>query len=232
MQGFSGFPRKTTNISVPSQFFSELLPAIDDLAEMKVTVYCFWALQRQEGRYHYVRRSELEGDALFMAGLGADEDAQQAALQAGLERAVARGTLLHVTLRLGSQDDDIYFMNTPNGRNAVQAIEAGQWVPGDAKRPIQLIVERPNIFVLYEQNIGSITPYMADQLRAAEEEYPLAWIVEAIHIAAERNARNWRYISKILERWHQEGRDPDGFSGKGPAQSETPTADYSDLIES
>ena len=50
MQRFNGFPPgKARTVAVPGQFFSELLPMIDDLAELKVTLYLFWALQQQEG---------------------------------------------------------------------------------------------------------------------------------------------------------------------------------------
>lgn len=233
MQGFNGFPPgKTTQIRVPGLFFSELLPTIDHLAEMKVTLYCFWALQQQEGRYRYVRLAEMVEDELFLAGLGDKPETQRATLRDGLERAVARGTLLHVTLKFHNTDDEVYFMNTTQGRTAITAIEKGNWVPGDNMRPIELIVERPNIFVLYEQNIGSITPHIADQLREAETDYPQGWIIEAITIATERNIRNWRYINAILEGWHQKGKGNDGFTGQRSAQNDPAGIDYSDLIES
>lgn len=232
MQGFSGFPPgKTRFLRVPSLFFGELLPIIDHLGEMKVTLYFFWALQQQEGQYKYVRRTEIEDDELFMSGLSKDKAAQKAGLEDALERAVARGTLLHVTLRMVSESVEIYFMNTADGRNAVRAIEEGRWIPGDGKRPIELIIERPNIFTLYEQNMGGMTPYIADQLRQAEQDYPEVWIVEAIQLAIENNARNWRYVAAILERWTNEGRQH-GFAGRRHSQTESSKPDYSDIIES
>jgi hypothetical protein len=39
-----------------------------------------------------------------------------------------------------------------------------------------------------------------------EATYPNAWINEAIEIAVKRNARNWKYVQAILERWQKEGR--------------------------
>jgi DnaD/phage-associated family protein len=65
----------------------------------------------------------------------------------------------------------------------------------------------PNIFTLYEENIGTITPLMADHLQEAEERYPADWIREAFREAVELNKRNWRYIAAILRRWEAEGRD-------------------------
>jgi DNA replication protein len=230
MQGFSGFPRKSKNTTIPNPFFSDLLPIIDHLGEMKVTLYCMWALQKQEGKYRYARLGEMLDDTLFLEGLGKNHDEQVAYLHESLERAVARGTLLHVTLKMLGYDEEVYFMNSPNGQLALKAIEKGDWYPGDAKRPIELIVERPNIFVVYEQNIGAITTHIAEQLRQAETEYPQEWIIEAIHLATENNANNWRYIAAILERWHREGKT-NGTAQKRAQQTPPNNDDIPDYIE-
>ncbi len=100
MQGFNGFPPgKLHTTTVPNLFFSELLPAIDDLAELKLTIYCFWALQQQEGDYRYLLRREVLSDDLFLKGMDSDLDRAAQMAQHALERAVARGTLLHVTVQ-------------------------------------------------------------------------------------------------------------------------------------
>ena len=63
MKGFSGFPTgKTRYTPVPNQFFSELLPQIDDLDELKLTLYCFWRLNLKAGRIFHIRLRELEQD--------------------------------------------------------------------------------------------------------------------------------------------------------------------------
>ena len=201
MQGFSGFPDGKQDLShIPALFFSELLPQIDHLAELKVTLYCLWALGAQDGEYRYVRLAEVRKDERFLEGIGSD------LLDEGFERAVARGTLLHVRMELTSGPEDFYFLNAERGRAAVTAIENGDWLPGDDLRPIGLILERPNIYTLYEQNIGALTPMIADQLRDLEQEYSATWIQEAIQIAVNNNARALNYIIKILERWQREGR--------------------------
>jgi DnaD/phage-associated family protein len=103
---------------------------------------------------------------------------------------------------------DLYFFNTEKGRAAVDGITKGEWRPNpDEEEPIALMVERPNVFILYEQNIGTLTPIIADQLRDAEQTYPLEWIEEAISVAVQHNVRKWRYVLTILERWRQEGKD-------------------------
>jgi len=67
-----------------------------------------------------------------------------------------------------------------------------------------------NIFQLYEQNIGPMTPFMAEKLKAAEKEYPPDWIPKAFEKAVEQNVRKWAYIHRILENWRR-----DGFSTNG-----------------
>ena len=50
MQGFSGFPAgKLATTPVPNQFFSELLPLVDNLAELKVILHLFWLIGRKSG---------------------------------------------------------------------------------------------------------------------------------------------------------------------------------------
>ncbi|MEP7287444.1 MAG: DnaD domain protein [Chloroflexota bacterium] len=204
-QSFKGFPAgKTSSVQVPTLFFSELLPQIDDLAELKLTVYCFWALQQREGKYRYIRLRDMLDDRLLLAGLGDGTISAEQALQAALDSAVARGTLLHVVVP--QIEDHLYFMNTEKGRAAVEALEHGDWRPGPHSSPIALIAERPNIFVLYEQNIGPLTPMLGDILRDAENTYPADWVAEAMKIAVESNKRNWRYVEAILRRWTTEGK--------------------------
>jgi len=206
--GFAGFSAgKQPLVPIPAAFFSELLPRIDDLGELQVTLYAFWVLSRREGRFRYMRRGEMAADEHLLQALKRTGIQPQAALDEALERAVVRGTLLHVRVELSPGEEDFYFFNSPKGRAAVEAIEAGEWSPsGESAAPLALAVERPNIYTLYEQNIGPLTPMIADRLRAAEESYPAGWIEEAIGIAVENNVRKWRYIEAILEDWEGRGK--------------------------
>jgi DnaD/phage-associated family protein len=203
LKTFSGFQDGSVrNISIPEPVFAELVPMIDDLAELKLTLHALWRLEQQRGRVRYLRHADLVGDRVLLSGLS---DAPKEALEAALQRAVERGTLLKTQMTTAdatgdASGDDVYFANTPKGRAAVKAIEQGQWP--DELEP----AERPNVFSLYEQNIGMLTPLIADELREAEATYPLAWIEDAFREAVASNKRSWRYVCAILERWHTEGR--------------------------
>ena len=209
MKGFAGFPAgKARMTPVPNLFFADLLPSIDHLGELKVTLYCFWRLGLKEGTFRYVRRAELRADETLLKGLDAARRDGEAALDDALERAAARGTLLHVSIESANGVEDLYFMNTAKGRAAMEALTRGEWRPtDDPETPVDLLVERPNIFNLYEQNIGPLTPMIADELRDAEENYPAGWIEESIRIAVTNNARKWAYVLAILEGWRAGGKD-------------------------
>ncbi len=206
---FKGFPAGKVHLTrIPGPFFSELLPQIDHLGELKLTLYFLWRVDQMEGNYRYLRRLDLAQDALLMQALSPDPDEAQARLDEGLQKAVQRGTLLSISAHLLNQEETLYFLNTPKGRAAVQAIQRGAWQPtGDEHLAIELAPEPPNIFRLYEEHVGPLTPLIAETLGEAEDTYPPGWIEDAFRIAVERNARNWRYIEAILKRWQQEGRD-------------------------
>jgi len=214
MQGFAGFPdgmRRTTPI--PNLFFSDLLPIIDNMAELKVTLYAFWALGQREGAVRYLRLTDFMNDPVLLKAMGGPNiQSGVDELLDGIERALARGTFLKVAVEGADGQMELYFLNTEKGRAAVDGISRGEWRPtGDDEEPITLLIERPNIFVLYEQNIGALTPIIAEELREAEQIYPPHWIEDAITQAVTNNVRRWRYIRAILERWRTEGRS-DGIS--------------------
>jgi DnaD/phage-associated family protein len=194
MPKFKGFTEKETFTQVPDAFFRGLLNEIAEADELKVTLYFFWRIEHMEGRFRSLCRSEIVEDAAFMQGLG------EAGLDAGLEKAVTRGSLLKVE----NEEGGFYFLNSPRGRAAAEALKKGDWRaaarPASASPP-----ERPNVFKLYEENIGLITPLLADALKDAEASYPPEWIEEALGEAVKHNKRSWKYVEAILRRWKEEG---------------------------
>lgn len=194
--------------TIPNQFFSELLPEIDNLQELKLTLYAIWAYEKREGRFQYLSRSEMLKDDLLLSAIKQTNLTVEESLKDALERAVARGTLLQAEITFTHGAEAFYFLNTKKGQAAVKAVEAGKWQPGDEPgQPLALRIERPNVFTLYEQNIGPLTPMIADTLRDAEERFPGSWIEEAIQIAVDNNVRKWSYINAILEGWQSRGKD-------------------------
>jgi DnaD/phage-associated family protein len=145
---------------------------------------------------------------------------------------VARRTLLRVSAGAGPARRDWYFANSARGRQAVDDLLAGKWTPAEADEPLLLQSERPNIFVLYEQNIGPLAPLLAEELMEAEDQYPASWIEDAFQEAVELNVRNWRYIQRILERWSKEGKEDEAARrGDRGDRRRFIEGEYADYIE-
>lgn len=206
---FAGFPPGKVRFSrIPAPFYSELLPLIDDLNELKLTLYTFWQLEQMEGNYRYMQAEDFSEDEEFMRALSEDTQEASGLLKEALQQASERGTLLKTELEVDGTQRAFYFLNSALGREAVEQIENGSWRPsGDQRFPIELVQERQNIFALYESNIGPLTPMIADALKEAEKEYSEQWIEEAFRVAMENNVRKWSYVQAILVRWQEEGRD-------------------------
>lgn len=231
--GFIGFPdMKMKPVVIPDHFFSELLAQIDDLAELKLILHCFWLLNEQSGEFRYLRGEELRSDEILLQSMAGDQELRTPVdtLNDALQRAVARNVLLRLEVEtpaagetvaaMPSENgaiDDWYFMNTVKGRQTIALVRQGKLhelqsaIPEEAR----LRVERPNIFVLYEQNIGLMTPLIADQLRDMEKSYTPDWIEEAFEIAVSRNKRALRYIQGILKRWETEGKQDSHYETSG-----------------
>jgi len=165
---------------------------IEDVAELKVTLFFLWRVEHMEGPFRAMCQTDFTEEAL---GLDVDEVAL------GLEKAIQRGSILKAV-----HDADVfYFLNSPRGRAAAEAFSGGNWREA-GKIMVGGVVERPNVFKLYEENIGPLTPMIADMLKDAEETYSDEWVAEALEIAVTRNVRNWKYVEAILKRWKDKGK--------------------------
>src|SRR5206468_2494137 len=138
---FAGFPSgKNPYVPVPEVFFTELLPEIEDTAELKVTLHLFWLLARKQGDPRCVNERELVAASMLNIE------------QEQLEQINDRSRIADILTTAHTYD-------TP--------------------QHIQVQIERPNIFVLYEQNIGLLSPLLADELKDAADQYPGEWIEAA-----------------------------------------------------
>ena len=191
MTQFRGFSDTESFTQFPDAFFHQLLREIEDIAELKVTAYTLWRIGHMEGPFHSLCETDLVPSDL---GLSEEE------IRSGLERAVKRGSLLKSV----NEDDVFYFLNSPRGRVAAKAFASGNW--RESGKIMSAPLERPNIFKLYEENIGPLTPMIAETLKDAENTYSSEWIGEAIELAVKNNKRNWKYSEAILKRWKEEGR--------------------------
>jgi DnaD/phage-associated family protein len=64
---------------------------------------------------------------------------------------------------------------------------------------------RTDVFQVYQQNIGVLTPMIAEALRDAEKSDGAEWVCAAIEETVKSNARSWKYCEAILMRWRRDG---------------------------
>jgi DNA replication protein len=231
---FAGFsPGKPRTFALPSAFISELLPIVDSLSELQVVLFTFWAVQQREGQHRFLRYGDYTASRPLLDALrtAEPEAPPEQTLAAALERAVNHGILLRAEVAFSESREMLYFLNAAPGRRAVEQIRLGHWRPAPGQT-IEILPERPTIYQLYEANIGPLTPLIGEALADAEREYPPGWVEEAIHIAVTRNARSWRFIEAVLNRWLKEGKrdalveKPDQRDGRRYIPDE-----YADLID-
>jgi DNA replication protein len=209
MKQFNGFPARMEFTPLPNLFFSSLLSQISDIAELKTTLHVLAVLYRKKGYPRFVSYTELLGNASLMASLKGAAETPDEVLRNALTMAAERGTVIHMVLDRDGASEDVYFLNNEANRQTVAKIQNGELKLSGFKAEGRTYVEaedKPDIFTLYEQNIGMLTPMIADELREAEKLYPQNWIAEAVKEAVNQNKRKWSYIAAILEHWATEGR--------------------------
>jgi len=199
---FNGFQENENELTgIPNVFFRELLPEMEDINEIKLSLYILWKASTIGNFGMPILTADILLDKIFISGLESSSNRPEKFVAETLEKAVVDNILLKA--KNGSiGEPDIYFINCPDGRKA--ASEKSQ-----NSQPAKLTLDhiQPNIFRLYQENIGPLTPIIADALREAVDIYPVEWIEEAIKIAVQNNVRRWRYVESILDRWQKEGRD-------------------------
>lgn len=203
---FQGFQENKKRFSsLPDQFFSELLPAIDDINELKLTIYMLWSAYTQGDYATAFKVKDFLLDKIFMEGLQAEDQNKEEIIVQSLQKALQRGSIICINEK--NNTDAVYFINSPRGRKAAELLQQGNPQQNKSEVKATLDVIQPNIFQLYADNIGPLTPIIADELRDAQAAYPAEWIEEAIRLAVKNNVRRWKYIESILNRWQEEGRD-------------------------
>ncbi|MCO5175646.1 MAG: DnaD domain protein [Thermomicrobiales bacterium] len=186
--------------SIPAQILAKLISDVWNPLDVKIVL----GVATLGGTTELVAEAALLADASLNHGSradGSDRPVSERLLEA-LERVVARGLVLRLV-----DEASIHWLLLGTDENQRLARVPERIYPGErAPWKGKLVLERPTIFGLYEQNIGLVTPIIADRLVDALERYPEEWVESAIEEAVSYNRRNWRYIERILENWATEGR--------------------------
>jgi len=204
---FTGIPARAQGVAIPNVVFSDVLPALaDDPAAVAVALYGLQALMGTRGFPRYLTAGQLAGDmrlARYLERVGIATDDLYAIIEQGLGRCVEAGLFLRLDRPDGAA---LYVLNAPSDRRGVAVLREQGARPAPVV-PFPRGTTRSPVFALYEQEIGALTPRIIDELTEAERLYPAAWFERAFREAAAQNARSWRYVQRILERWGAEGLD-------------------------
>ena len=205
----TGFPDNSRFTPVPNLLFGPLLEEIDDLPVLKCLLRILWLHAQKKGFPRFLTWEELTTDRTLARALSIDGSSFNTALGDTLEKALQLGVLIHLRLEADQGLVDVYMPNSQEGRRAAQHLESRRLdkSPVIQGKPQTAPTARPNIFSLYEENIGIIGHIMAEELKEAETSYPQEWVEEAFREAVVQNKRNWRYIEAILKGWMTEGRE-------------------------
>jgi DnaD/phage-associated family protein len=209
MKTFEGFPAKMTFTPIPNMFINNLLPQIDDIGELKVTLYIMEAVYNKKGYPRFVSFDELAGNASLISSLKKNDNPLNE-LKNALKLAMERKTILGLSL----EDGEVYFLNTEPDRQSIEKIKSGEIKLSGIKMTTAetINMEEPlNIFALYEENIGMLTPMIAEELKDIINLYPETWIEDAIKEAVKQNVRKLSYITAVLESWVKEGRSDGAY---------------------
>ncbi len=196
--GFSS--DQTLNLNIPADFLGKVM-ASELPADAVIILLAFYeVLGNQETPAQAVQESLLRA-TLQTEGFPPDPDR----IVTAIETVVEKGFLMR--WETPGIEDCILIPSTPYGMTIVVGLQEGRikadQIPLAGQVPIP---ERPNIYKLYEANIGPLTPIIAAMLDEDARTYPLEWIQDALSEAAEHNVRNWKYVRAILKMWREKGR--------------------------
>jgi DNA replication protein len=212
MSEFKGFPERLQFTPVPNLVFSSLAGQINDIVELKTLLHIFEILYLKKGSPRYITADELLVHPSLVQDL---KQITRASLVQALEALVDKGILIKQPV-VNLNERLLYFINNAPNRAIVEKIRNSEisfeGFPAPPLPPPPAATP-PDIFTLYEENVGLITPLIADELKEAQNNYPEGWIKEAIKEAVKLNKRNWKYISRILERWSTEGKKDGAYRG-------------------
>lgn len=197
-------------IEVPEAILTDVAPQIRDVGELQLILALVRMGAERGGVDQPVSREELNRDPGVQRAFQLEGTMRDPAetIERSLELAVGRGVVIKLRVIDGTTERIWFFLNTLLNAAKVRAMTNGTESPPkalwSADSPPRVEAERPTVFRLYEQNIGPLTPLVAQRLLDALEVYPPGWIEDAVAEAVSYNRRSWRYISRILENWQVE----------------------------
>ena len=187
------------DVHFSSRFLIDTIGEIQDSLQLKILLFAIWLAQVSGDEANPLTLRDFYSYPEFLKQIGSDPESIRKNLLEGLKANLEANFLTGNSFEVVQQGKPFY-LNTARGKQASQLQNPA--MNDSFKSPA-----RSDIFILYEENIGPLTPLIADTLKDTEKEYSKEWLEEAIQIAVSNNVRKWRYIQAILTSWKEEGRN-------------------------
>jgi DNA replication protein len=196
-------------VPIPIELTSSLLKEIDSYVEFKCIFRTIALIYGLRPKRIWITFEELIGDPVLQESFQSTntEDIKGKIIE-GLLAAKKRKTILIREKTINQIENSIILVNDKISNDLLAKNNIASLNTLDLEQPEFQYAQKKqiNIYSLYENNIGHMTPMMAEELKLAETKYPDIWIEEAFMEAVKNNIRNWKYISSILNRWETEGK--------------------------
>ena len=211
MKTDNGFKFNNRNyIPIPVELTSSLLRDIDSYEEFKCTLRIFSLIFSLHPKRLWISFEELVTDPVLIESIPVENIQKKTEVIIKAIYAAEKRQTIIIREKVKNQiQNSVILINDKVSNELLKRKDIGTLGKGlDLEQTDFQSGQKPqsNIYKLYEDNIGQLTPLLAEELKLAEKNYPSSWIEEAIIEAVKNNIRNWKYISSILNRWQIEGR--------------------------
>jgi len=166
---------------LPNRLLGREFKNVQSAATIKAVLYIYLKADNS-----YISLNDLISDRAFVSLF---RDASEA------KKALAEAAVGQFILALPVGGDTYYFAATEEAYENFLKTQGGNKIA----HSLNEAKSTPNIYELYETNIGILTPIIAQELERLEIEYTYAWIEDAVKEAVLQNKRNLKYIMRILE---------------------------------
>ena len=203
---------------IPNLVFGKLLDEVEEINDLKFILRIIWMINQVKRVPKYITIEEITGDKLVNTIISQTGAEPHTVCLSMLNKPQFLNLFVCHEINIDQSSSIVIALNTTRNitmLNKIKNLDKSESVlqpNGDSPK------ESPNIFKLYEDNIGTLNPIIADELKIAETTYPHPWITSAFKESVLRNKRSWNYIKTILENWYREGKN-DGRIGENSKKS-------------
>ena len=200
----SGVPGSTL---VPNTFFEKFIPNIEFIEDVLTLLWCAYLMQDTAAakKRNFFSAEEIwltDGVEHSYTKIGIDKEK----FFRSLERCAEQGFLSKVKIDQKNHTETVFLLSNPENLGESEdlgKVELGLNISFDTDDVESSLVT--NLFELYEENFGVVSPIVAENLIEISRKYDFELIKLAFQEAARHGVGSWRYIERILENQEKEG---------------------------